>query len=115
MTGTGERKLDDIFTALADPGRRGMVDRLSVGPATVKELAEPAGMGLPSALKHLRVLEKGGIVVSTKAGRTRTYRIDPTAFGAINAWVRQREAAMNAAFDSLVAAIAESPGGEDET
>jgi DNA-binding transcriptional ArsR family regulator len=114
MTQTAERRLDDIFTALADPGRRGMVDRLSIGPATVKELAEPAGMGLPSALKHLRVLEKGGIVVSTKAGRTRTYRIDPSAFGAIDAWVRQREAAMNAAFDRLVQAIAENPSGDSE-
>ena len=114
MTQTTERRLDDIFTALADPGRRGMVDRLSIGPATVKELAEPAGMGLPSALKHLRVLEKGGIVVSTKTGRTRTYRIDEGAFGAIDAWVRQREAAMNAAFDRLVQAIAENPSGDGE-
>lgn len=108
-----ERKLDDIFTALADPGRRGMVDRLSIGPATVKELAEPAGMGLPSALKHLRVLEKGGIVMSTKTGRTRTYRIDTSAFHVIDAWVRQREATMNAAFDRLVLAIAEGSEGED--
>ena len=114
MTQTTERRLDDIFTALADPGRRGMVDRLSIGPATVKELAEPAGMGLPSALKHLRVLEKGGIVVSTKTGRTRTYRIDEGAFRAIDAWVRQREAAMNAAFDRLVQAIAENPSGDGE-
>ena len=65
--------LDRLFLALADPGRRGMVEQLSRGPATVKELAGPANMRLPSALKHLKVLEEGGMVVSRKVGRTRTY------------------------------------------
>ncbi|ODT16755.1 MAG: transcriptional regulator [Kaistia sp. SCN 65-12] len=101
--------LDRVFSALADPGRRRMVERLCRHPASVKELAEPAGMGLPSALKHLRVLEEGGIVVSSKAGRVRTYAIHPTAFGAIQHWVREREAALNASFDRLERAMLEFP------
>jgi DNA-binding transcriptional ArsR family regulator len=101
--------LDRVFSALADPGRRRMVERLCRHPASVKELAEPAGMGLPSALKHLRVLEEGGIVVSTKAGRVRTYAIHPTAFGAIERWVREREAVLHAAFDRLERAMLEFP------
>jgi len=95
------QSLDRAFTALADPGRRAMVERLSRGPANVKHLAELGRMRLPSALKHLRVLEDGGLVVSQKAGRTRTYSMAPGAFDAIRAWVRQREAAMNDAFDRL--------------
>lgn len=101
--------LDRIFTALADPGRRAMVEHLCERPASVKELAEPTGMRLPSALKHLRVLEDGGIVVSHKAGRVRTYEISPAAFSIINEWIAQRRAAMNAAFDRLEQAIAEFP------
>jgi DNA-binding transcriptional ArsR family regulator len=64
--------LDRIFVALADPGRRSMVEQISNGPATVKELAKPAKMQLPSAVKHLKVLEDGGIVISRKVGRTHT-------------------------------------------
>ena len=79
-----------------------MVEHLSRGPATVKQLAEPARMRLPSAVKHLKVLENGGIVISRKSGRTRTYSMKPGAFGAINAWVREREAAINAAFDTVM-------------
>lgn len=104
-----QQQLDRIFIALADPGRRGMVEQLSLGPATVKELAEPANMRLPSALKHLRVLEEGGIVVSRKAGRVRTYSMQPGAFGTVKDWVRQREAAMNTALDRLVEAIRNLP------
>lgn len=101
--------LDRMFVALADPGRRAMVERLCARPASVKELAEPAAMRLPSALKHLRVLEDGGIVVSHKVGRVRTYEISPAAFSIINNWIAQRQAAMNAAFERLDRAIAEFP------
>ena len=101
--------LDRVFTALADPGRRAMVERLCARPASVRQLAEPAGMRLPSALKHLRLLEDGGIVVSHKVGRVRTYEISPTAFRVINKWIAQRQAAMSMAFDRLERAIAEFP------
>ncbi len=101
--------LDHMFTALADPGRRAMVERLSRGPASVKELAQPAGMRLPSAVKHLKVLEEGGLVVSEKAGRTRTYTIRPGALDALNEWVTERQAVMNAAFDRLEQAMIAFP------
>jgi DNA-binding transcriptional ArsR family regulator len=110
---TTQRPLDLLFTALADPNRRAMVEQLSRGPATVKQLAEPAGLRLPSAVKHLQVLEHGGIVVSEKAGRSRTYRMRPGAFRQIDDWVRQREAAMEAAFDRLVQAMHDIPPEDD--
>ena len=90
--------LDRIFTALADPARRGMIEQLSRGQATVKELAAPAGMRLPSALKHLRVLEEGGLVVSRKVGRTRTYAIRRDALGVLDEWLERRKAACDQAF-----------------
>ncbi|WP_026616717.1 ArsR/SmtB family transcription factor [Ensifer aridi] len=97
--------LDRMFLALADPNRRGMVEQLSDGPATVKQLAAPAGMRLPSAVKHLKVLEESGIVISNKVGRTRTYTIQANALRTIGDWARKREAAWNAAFDRLAAAM----------
>lgn len=106
--------LDRIFTALADPGRRAMVERLCARPASVKALAGPMGMRLPSALKHLRMLEEGAIVVSHKVGRVRTYAISLTAFSTINQWITRRQADMNAAFDLLDQAIAEFPEEDGE-
>ena len=103
---------DQLFQALADPYRRGFIEQLSRGPATVTALAEPAAVGLPAVLKHLRILEQGGIVVSAKVGRVRTYRMQPEAFGAIKGWIAQREAEMNQAFDRLEALMHDIPEAE---
>lgn len=94
-------QLDRIFHALSDPSRRGMLDRLSRGPASVKELAQPLSMGLPSVLKHLRVLEEGGIVLSQKRGRVRTYRIEPAALAMVEEWLAKRKAMWDRQFDRL--------------
>jgi DNA-binding transcriptional ArsR family regulator len=94
-------KLNQIFFALSDPSRRGMIDRLSDGPASVSELARPLDMALPAVVKHLAVLEAGGIVLSEKAGRVRTYRIAPDALGAVEAWLEVRKARLNRQFDQL--------------
>src|SRR3546814_19112241 len=71
--------LDAAFHALADPTRRAVVSRLTKGPAPVKELAEPFDMGLPSFMKHLRVLEEGGLTSSETAGPLRTSRVTPAS------------------------------------
>lgn len=99
--GQDSQTLDRMFHALADASRRGMVDRLSRGPASVKELARPLSMALPSVLKHLAVLESGGIVLSEKVGRVRTYRMAPGALSAIESWVAGRKAQVNRDFDRL--------------
>jgi len=95
------KRLDRMFHALADASRRGMVDRLSEGPASVSELARPLAMALPSVVKHLAVLEAGGIVLSAKAGRVRTYRIAPGALSTVESWVSQRKAQWNSHLDRL--------------
>ena len=98
-----------MFVALADANRRAMMELLCTRPASVKELAGPTGMRLPSALKHLRVLEEAGMVVSNKIGRVRTYEISPTALSVIDEWMAQRREAINAAFDRLDHVLAAVP------
>lgn len=105
--------IDRLFQAMADPYRRSFIERLSKGPASVKELAAPADVQLPAVLKHLRVLEKGGIVVSEKVGRVRTYRMQKEAFSAMSNWIEQRQREMNAAFDRLADLMAEIPEEKD--
>jgi DNA-binding transcriptional ArsR family regulator len=104
---------DRIFHALAEPHRRRFVEMLSRGPASVKDLAEPMGVRLPAVLKHLRVLEDGGLVVSEKVGRVRTYRMSADPFHAISGWIEERQAELNRAFDRLAAAMAATPEKKD--
>jgi DNA-binding transcriptional ArsR family regulator len=108
MNRQSPQALDRMFHALADTTRRRMVERLGRGPASVSELAKPLSMALPSVMKHLSVLESGGVVVSEKMGRARTYRLVPEAFGAIEEWVAARKAKWNRQFDELERYLAET-------
>ena len=93
--------LDQVFHALADPTRRGMVERLVRGPASVSELSRPLAMSLPAVLQHLQVLEASGLVRSEKAGRVRTCRIEPDALRAAEAWVAGQRTAWETRLDRL--------------
>ena len=103
-------RLDRMFFALADAHRRSMLSRLSRGPASVSELAEALGIALPSAVKHLAVLEQGGFVVSQKLGRVRTYTIEPKALDAMEVWIAKRKTLLNAQFDRLAEYLVEQKG-----
>jgi DNA-binding transcriptional ArsR family regulator len=94
-------QLDRLFFALSDASRRGMLERLCSGPASVTELAMPMGIAMPSVVKHLAVLESSGLVQSEKSGRVRTYRIAPHAFAAMERWVAAHKLGLNAQFDRL--------------
>ena len=93
--------LDGVFHALADPGRRAMVDRLMRGPASVSELAAPLDMSLPAVLQHLAVLEGSGLVTSEKQGRVRTCRVEPKALGTAEQWIAQRRTDWERRLDRL--------------
>lgn len=93
--------LDRVFHALGDRTRREMVERLSQGPATVKQLAEPYTMSLPAVLQHLKVLEASGLVKSEKVGRVRTCRIDHQALGNAGDWIARRQASWERRLDRL--------------
>ncbi len=93
--------IDLAFQALADPTRRGMISRLSRGPASVSELAEPFDMSLPAVVQHLQVLESSGLVTSEKIGRVRTCRIEPKAMMSIEDWMSSQRASWEARLDRL--------------
>ena len=96
-----ETTLDLMFHALADPGRRVMVERLSRGPASVSELAKPLAMSLPAVVQHLQLLEASGLVRSQKTGRVRTCRLDRTALSTAERWINDRRSAWERALDRL--------------
>jgi DNA-binding transcriptional ArsR family regulator len=93
--------VDRVFHALADPSRRLIVERLSEGPASVSELAEPLPMSLPAVLQHLQVLEGSGLVRSEKLGRVRTCRIEPAALRPLERWIGERRASWERRLDRL--------------
>jgi DNA-binding transcriptional ArsR family regulator len=82
--------LDRTFQALADKSRRTMVERLTLGPASVSELAEPLAMSLAAVLQHVQVLESCGLVRTEKVGRTRTCRMERAAMTAAEQWMTER-------------------------
>ena len=81
---------DDVFYALSNATRRKVLEKLSVGPATVSELAAPFDMKLPSFVQHLSVLERSRLVKSSKRGRVRTYEIAPERFKVAEDWLSAR-------------------------
>ena len=103
------QKLDLLFHALSDPGRRGMVETLSQGPASVSELAAPLDMTLSAVVQHLAVLEASGIVRSEKQGRVRTCRIEPEALSLVELWVNERRTSWERKLDRLGEFLAVKP------
>jgi DNA-binding transcriptional ArsR family regulator len=106
--------LDLMFAALADGSRRSMVDRLSRGPATVKELAEPLTMSLPAVLQHLRVLEDSGLVRSQKSGRVRTCHLQPAALRQAEQWFADRRPDWVRRLDRLDAFLGDDHTDDEE-
>jgi DNA-binding transcriptional ArsR family regulator len=93
--------LDRVFHALSDPSRRAMVERLSRGPASVSELAQPFGLSLPAIVQHLQVLESSGLVRSEKVGRVRTCRIEPSGLRSVEEWISERRSSWERRLDRL--------------
>lgn len=100
-------KLDRSFHALADPTRRGIVARLSRGPASVSEIARPLEMSLPAVLQHLKLLEESGLVRSEKQGRVRTCRIEGEALAAAESWLAELRREWESRLDRFEAHVAE--------
>lgn len=94
-------QLDRVFHALADGTRRGILDRLSRGPASVSELAEPYGTSLAAIHKHVQVLEASGLVVTEKRGRTRECRISAEAVLRVENWLNERRQLWESRLDRL--------------
>ena len=101
MVNSQRQTLDHTFAALADPTRRAMLARLATGEASVGELAAPHTMSLPAISKHLKVLERAGLVSRQKDGRVHHCRLDPTPMREAVAWIESHRRFWEARFDAL--------------
>jgi DNA-binding transcriptional ArsR family regulator len=105
--------LDKMFQALGDPTRRQMLERLSRGPASVSELAEPFSMSLPAVVQHLQVLEQSGLVKSEKIGRVRTCTLDTGTMSLAEKWINERRMGWESRLDRLGAFLAAEAQAND--
>lgn len=94
-------QLDATFLALADPTRRAILARLARGEATVTELAAPFAISQPAVSKHLKVLERAGLVTVGQDAQRRPRRLDPQALGDAGAWIASCREAWEASFGRL--------------
>jgi DNA-binding transcriptional ArsR family regulator len=102
--------LDEVFHALADGGRRAMVERLVQGPAPVSELAKPLPISLPAVMQHLDVLQRSGLVRSEKLGRVRTCRLEQDTLLSVEAWLAGHRAVWEARLNRLEAHLERMKG-----
>lgn len=95
------QNLDQVFSALGDPTRRAIVERLVASAASISELATPFDMALPSFLKHVQVLERAGLIRSRKQGRVRTCMLDRSALQQSCKWLVEQRAMWESRTDRM--------------
>jgi DNA-binding transcriptional ArsR family regulator len=107
-----EDKLSQVFKALADPGRRQLLELLAAGERSISELAEPTGMSLPSVLKHLKVLADAGLIDQQKTGRVRHCRLEDGPLVEATVWMSRQSKYWQNQFETLAAFLAppDKPG-----
>jgi len=96
-----EQRLDATFAALADPTRRAIVARLAAGDATVNELAEPFDLSLPGISKHLKVLERSGLITRSRQAQFRPCHLERQALDAAVDWIEANRRLWSERFDKL--------------
>ena len=99
--------LDATFAALADPTRRAILARLVTGEASVMELAQPFAMSQPAISKHLKVLEKAGLVSRGRDAQRRPVRVEPKPLAEATAWLEAYRKSWEARFDAMDALLEE--------
>jgi DNA-binding transcriptional ArsR family regulator len=110
-------ELSVTFAALADPTRRAILSRLSAGEATVNQLAEPFALTQQAISKHIKVLERAGLVSRSRAAQARPCRIEPARFGAAADWIDRHRQQWHERYDRLdehLAALEAAGQGEEE-
>lgn len=109
-------RLNATFAALSDPTRRAILARLARGEASVSELAEPFDMTLPAISKHLKVLEKAGLITRGREAQWRPCKLDPAPLKEIASWVDEYKRFWEESFDRLDDYLKElqQKGGEDD-
>ena len=102
--------LDRTFSALSDPRRRDILERLQLGPASISELARPSGISLPGVMKHVRILEEANLVTTKKKGRTRECRLGPAEMDDVTTWIERYREQWERRLDRLEAIIEKRKG-----
>ncbi len=102
--------LDRTFSALSDPTRRDILERLSGGPATISELARPIGISLPGVMKHVHILEEAHLVTTEKHGRTRECRLGPDRMNDATKWIETHRRQWERRLDRLETIIERKKG-----
>lgn len=106
--------LDNTFAALADPTRRAILARLASGEASVNELAEPFEMSLPGVSKHIKVLERAGLISRGRVAQSRPCRLEAAPLGEVADWVESYRRFWEQSFDRLDDYLRDLRRGEDE-
>lgn len=106
-----EATLDRTFSALSDPTRRAILERLGRGPATIGELAGSSGMSLTGLKKHVKVLEEADLVTTEKVGRTRECRLGPGQLDDATRWIETHRRRWEGRLDRLEVHIENRRGG----
>jgi DNA-binding transcriptional ArsR family regulator len=101
MTLQTDDRLDQTFAALANSTRRAILARLAQGAANVNELAEPFDLTLPAISKHIKVLERAGLVVRSHRAQFRPCSLDPTPLEEVSTWAEQYRPVWEARFDRM--------------
>ena len=101
VTAAVEERLDATFAALADPTRRAIVARLAAGDATVNELAQPFDLSLPGISKHLKVLERSGLITRSRQAQFRPCHLERQALDAAVDWIETNRRMWSERFDKL--------------
>jgi DNA-binding transcriptional ArsR family regulator len=101
--------LDSVFHALADPTRRAMLHELAVGERNIGELAAPHSMSFAAASKHVKVLERAGLVRRRIVGRSHFCRLEAQPLAAADNWLRFYERLWSQSFDALEEILMEKP------
>lgn len=101
VTDLEDDRLSETFAALASPTRRAILARLAEGEANVNELAAPFAMSLPAISKHLKVLERAGLVVRGQRAQFRPCALDPAPLAAVSSWAEQYRPIWEARFDRM--------------
>jgi DNA-binding transcriptional ArsR family regulator len=107
-----QRHVDRVFHALDDPTRRAMLERLSRGPVSVSQLAEPLAVSLAAVVQHLQVLEESGVIRTEKVGRVRTCSIAPEGLRLAEQWINERMTLWQRRLDRLGEILAEHEAEE---
>lgn len=105
--------IDRTFAALADPTRRGILERLARGSASISELAQPLGISLTGTKKHVQLLEDAGLVTTEKVGRVRQCRLGPARLDDVQAWTESYRRMLDDRLDRFGAMLERTKGAPE--